>query len=175
MEALFDLVLGNIVWVMIAIGALYTFLKKAAGGGTAERPARPPRRPGGVSVGVPAGGRPSPGPDPRRQAAPQTEEAARADETGSAFYAKRSPGSPDSAVEAAYGGTGAADTDAIGDVIGRNESEAAASDADKRNEPFLFGGTPDSRELIAGIVWSEVLGPPRAKRPLTYKHRGLHK
>jgi hypothetical protein len=33
----------------------------------------------------------------------------------------------------------------------------------------VFTNEPDEKTLINGIIWAEILGPPRAKRPYTHK------
>ncbi|MBB6636226.1 hypothetical protein [Cohnella thailandensis] len=195
MERLIEFLLGNIYYVVVVVGLIYAmFFRKSpddakrpnrmpdfgGGGQRRERPQGPPqrpRRPGEAPAGTKPQGRPAarpereeprgglPGrqdaPAPARTAEPAYEPAPRP--AASPFEAP-AYGEPAPAVPAALAAAHASQARADGPSPFAEERPAASS-ASPVYAPSAGGLQPSREDLARAIVWSEILGPPRARKP----------
>lgn len=52
-----------------------------------------------------------------------------------------------------------------------NKKATIAVEVEKTNHDGLFNGPEDNKKLVDAVIWSEILGKPRAKRPYYAKNR----
>ncbi|THF72777.1 hypothetical protein [Cohnella fermenti] len=171
MEKLIDFILSNIYFVIVAIGLVYgMFFRKSSDSGK-----KPNRMPdfggGGARPGTPqapssrpgAPGEPAAGPRPAaRPAAPREREQPRyrlpeRPETASAPEAAPVRPAPVHAAERAPKPAQAG--------VAAASPYAASAPASPIYASSPGGLQPTREELARAVVWAEVLGPPRARKP----------
>jgi hypothetical protein len=146
MNRLFELLLDNIVFVVIAIGFLSSFLRKVKQGQEQSGEKQ--------SQGMPPFGQGSP--TPARRARPARVEQAPVRPQQDIIRADDDVQKPFADWTIPVDREEAPRVSAVR-VKREDESPVAAA-------PSAFGGISSS-QAAQGIVWAEVLGPPRAKRP----------
>jgi hypothetical protein len=169
MEALFDL-LGNPVIIFIVIGILSSLFNKAKGNGQDQqnrRPVRPAGKP--VVMNVPAETKREPRPAPRPvQTRPAPQISVKAEQRSSQVndiqkvYEERKQQAVITDNRQRTGVSGRLSSDANSGRLRRAEVKPASS--------FQF--EPDQDRLIEGLIWAEVLGKPRSKKPYQTGGRG---
>ncbi len=178
-----DFLLNNIVFVIVAIGMLFSFLSKLKG--AENQPKRPKHSMppfGGDTSGWPLPRDIAPMP-PRRSVEPERRPAAERDARGGTLqpaaqaqddgqYAAAAPLSGNRAAAedgegAAAGGFTAYEPPASSPLPAANRTgPAAATKQQAAAVPSpLSPERPDAAAIVRGVVWSEILGPPRAKKP----------
>lgn len=165
MEQLVQFVMNNFVLVVIVVGIIYSlFFRKSPlekrgrmpdfGGGQQQQqrpPGSPPQR--GVPMRTPTA-RQEPRSAPQVRSAPPP-----------APEVRRPSPQPAEASEDAYAPPASFESTPVRDsASARTDAPTAAASA-----PAI--GQPTRDELARAIVWAEILGPPRAKRP----YRGVNR
>lgn len=169
MEALFDL-LGNPVLIFIVIGIISSLFNKAKGNGQEQQKRRPVRPVGKPEVmKMPAETKHKPKPVPR-PASPRSVQQAPVQAKSTTVQVndmqkvyqerKQQAETADSRQRTASSGRLTANTDS-----GRLRKAEAST------EPS-FQFEPDQDRLIEGLIWAEVLGKPRSKKPYQTGARG---
>lgn len=169
MEALFDL-LGNPILIFIVIGILSSLFNKAKGSGQEQqkrRPVRPVGKPEVMSMPAEPKYKPKPaprpaGPRPAQQAPVQAKPTAvNANDMQKVYQERKQEAvTKDSRQRTASSGR-----------LTANEVPGRLRRAEASSEPS-FQFEPDQDRLIEGLIWAEVLGKPRSKKPYQTGARG---
>lgn len=169
MDALFDL-LGNPVLIFIVIGILSSLFNKAKGNGQDQqkrRPARPVGKPEVMNMPAETKYKPKPAPRPASpRPAQQTPvqakpTAVQVNDVQKVYQERKQEAvTTESRQRAASSGRLTANTEP-----GRLRRAEAST------EPS-FQFEPDQDRLIEGLIWAEVLGKPRSKKPYQTGARG---
>jgi hypothetical protein len=162
MEALFDL-LGNPVIIFIVIGILSSLFNKAKGNGKDQqhrRPVRPAGKP--VVMNVPPETKREPRPAPRPvQTRPARHMPVKAEQRTSQatdiqkVYEERKQQADITENRQRPAVSGRLSSDADSGRLRRT----------KEKPEYSFQFEPDQDRLIEGLIWAEVLGKPRSKKP----------
>ncbi|WP_127582647.1 hypothetical protein [Paenibacillus koleovorans] len=163
-ERLIEFLFRNIYFVVIIGGVLYTLLTRVrAKMGQPDKSPRMPTFGGGPGDREPGSWMPGQKPSVSTGEAPRT----------STISQAKAPQGPSASEQRAllYGESVPDRTSLSSSSTPTSETEAASMASRQRHESSdgNWAGMGDADDLRRGVVWAEILGPPRAKKPYSYR------